>query len=149
MKFHTVLELGGKTATGVKVPAEVVDALSAGKRPAVTVTIGTHTYRSTIAVMGGRYMLPVSAENREAAGIKAGDELEVEVELDTAPREVDVPADFAEALQAASEATTFFEGLSNSLKRYWVLNIEGAKTQETRQRRIDGAIAKLREGKSR
>lgn len=149
MKFHTVLELGGKTATGIEVPAEVVDALAAGKRPAVTVNIGKHTYRSTIAVMGGRYMLPVSAENREAAGIKAGDELEVEVELDTAPREVEVPADFAEALQAAPEAKTFFEGLSNSLKRYWVLNIEGAKTQETRQRRIDGAIAKLREGKSR
>lgn len=149
MKFHTVLELGGKTATGIEVPAEVVDALAAGKRPAVTVNIGKHTYRSTIAVMGGRYMLPVSAENREAAGIKAGDELEVEVELDTAPREVEVPADFAEALQAAPEAKTFFEGFSNSLKRYWVLNIEGAKTQETRQRRIDGAIAKLREGKSR
>ena len=94
-------------------------------------------------------MLPVSAENREAAGVKAGDELEVEVELDEAPREVEAPTDFAEALSAVPDANTFFNGLSNSLKKYWVLNIEGAKTPETRQRRIDGAVAKLREGKSR
>ena len=149
MRFHTTLELGGKTATGIEVPAEVVDALGSGKRPSVTVTIGKHTYRSTVAVMGGRYMLPVSAENREAAGVKAGDELEVEVELDEAPREVETPADFAEALSAVPDANTFFNALSNSLKKYWVLNIEGAKTPETRQRRIDGAVAKLQEGKSR
>ena len=149
MKFRTTLELGGKTATGIEVPPEVVEALDSGKRPAVTVKIGKHSYRSTIAVMGGRYMLPVSAENREAAGIQAGDTLEVEVELDAAPREVEVPADFAEALSGTPEAQAFFDSLSNSLKKYWVLNIEGAKTAETRQRRIDGAITKLREGKSR
>ena len=149
MKFHATLELNGKTATGIEVPEEVVEALGAGKRPAVSVTIGSHTYRSTIAVMGGRILLPVSAENREAAGVKAGDDFDVEVELDTAPREIEVPADFAEALQSVPEAKTFFEGLSNSLKRYWVDNINGAKAAETRQRRIDAAIAKLREGKSR
>ncbi len=149
MKFHTTLQLNGKTATGIVVPEEVVDALGSGKRPAVKVTIGKHTYRSTIAVMAGKFMLPVSAENRETAGLQAGDEIDVEVELDTAPREVSVPADFAAALQAAPEAQAFFAGLSNSLQRYWVDNIEGAKAAETRQRRIDGAIAKLREGKSR
>ena len=96
MKFHAILELGGKTATGITVPLSVIDALAAGKRPAVTVTLGTHTYRSTIAVMGGQYKIPVSAEHREAAGIRAGDELDVEIELDTAPRKVDVPADLAD-----------------------------------------------------
>ena len=149
MKFRATLELGGKTATGIVVPPEVVESLGAGKRPAVNATIGNHTYRSTIAVMGGQYLLPVSAENREAAGIKAGDELDVELELNTAPREVNVPADFAQALDGEPAARAFFGGLSNSLQRYWVANIEGAKAAETRQRRIDGAIAKLREGKSR
>ena len=94
-------------------------------------------------------MLPVSAEHREAAGIKAGDEIDVEVELNTAPREVNMPADFAAALDGEPAARRFFESLSNSLQRYWVDNIEGAKAEETRRRRIDGAIAKLREGKPR
>ena len=149
MKFKAVLELGGKTATGIVVPPEVVEALAAGKRPPVNVTIGKHTYRSTVAVMDGRYMLPVSAENREAAGIEAGDEIEVEVELNTAPREVNMPEDFAQALEAEPAARAFFEGLSNSLQRFWVDNIQGAKAAETRQRRIDGAIAKFLEGKPR
>ena len=149
MKFRAVLELGGKTATGITVPPEIVDVLDAGKRPAVRVTISGHTYRSTVATMAGEYKIPVSAENREAAGIKAGDTIDVEVELDTAPRQVDVPADFAEALACEPAARRFFDGLSNSLKRYWTLNIEGAKTAETRQRRIAVAVAKLREGKPR
>jgi hypothetical protein len=149
MKFRATLQLNGKTATGIEVPEDVVEGLGAGKRPAVKVTIGPHTYRSTIAVMGGRILLPVSAENREAAGVKAGDEIDVEVALDTAPREIEVPDDFAEALKSVPAAQTFFESLSYSLKRYWVENITGAKTAETRQRRIDAAVAKLREGKSR
>ena len=149
MKFRAVLELGGKTATGIEVPSEVVEALGAGKRPPVNVTIGKHSYRSTVAVMDGRYMLPVSAEHREAAGIKAGDELDVEVELNTAPREVNMPPDFAEALDAVPAARQFFETLSNSLQRFWVDNVQGAKAEETRRRRIEGAIAKFLEGKPR
>jgi hypothetical protein len=149
VKFKAILELGGKTATGIEVPAEVVEALGAGRRPPVSVTIGKHTYRSTVAVMDGRYMLPVNAENREAAGIKAGDEIDVEVELNTAPREVNIPADFAQALDAEPSALQFFEGLSNSLQRYWVDIVQGAKAEETRRRRIEGAIAKFREGKPR
>src|SRR5690348_17158594 len=98
MKFHAILQSHGKTATGIEVPEEVVAILGAGKRPPVRVTINGHTYRSTIAVMGGVYMLGVSAENRLGAGVAAGDELEVDLELDAAPREVSVPPDFAEAL---------------------------------------------------
>jgi hypothetical protein len=149
MKFRATLELGGKTATGITVPEDVIEALGGSKRPPVRVTIGAYTYRTTVGSMDGLAKIPVSAEHREAAGIRAGDELDVELELDTAPRVVEVPADFAEALDATPEARRFFDGLSNSLKRYWTLNIEGAKTAETRQRRIEGAIAKLREGKSR
>ena len=149
MKFRTVIELGGKTATGFQVPDDVVEALGSGKRPAVTVRVGSHTYRSTVAPMSGAYYLPLSAEHREAAGVGAGDEIEVEVELDTAPRTVEPPADFAAALDAEPAARAFFDGLSNSNKKWHVLSVEGAKTDETRQRRIEKSVAMLREGRAR
>jgi len=145
-RFRTTLVLGGKTATGVQVPDEVVTALGAGKRPPVRVTINGHSYPSTVASMGGVFMLPVSAENRAAAGIAAGDEVDVDIELDTEPRQVQVPADFAEALAADTPAGQRFAGLSYSHQRRWVLSIEGAKAADTRKRRIDKAIAELREG---
>jgi len=147
MKFRTTIELGGKTATGFQVPPEVVASLGKTKKPPVRVTIGNHTYRSTVAVMDGLFYLPLSAENREKAGVSAGDEVEVEIELDTEPREVTVPLDFTEALDRVAEAKRFFEGLSYSNKRRIVLGIEDARTAETRQRRIDKAIGMLREGK--
>ncbi len=131
MKFRAVLQQSGKAATGVQVPAEVTDALGAGKRPAVRVTLGAFTYRSTVASMGGVFMLPVSAEVRAQAGVAAGDELEVEVSLDTDPREVSVPADLKAALDADERA---------------VLEVEGAKTPETPQRRVEKVLAQLREG---
>ncbi|KAB8191475.1 DUF1905 domain-containing protein [Nonomuraea phyllanthi] len=146
MRFRTTVELNGKTATGFEVPAEVVEQLGSGKRPSVTVTVGSHTYRSTVASMGGRFMLPLSAENRELAGVTAGDEVEVELALDTAPREAEVPADLAEALEAAPEAKTFFESLSYSRKRRYLLQIEGAKKPETRRRRVADTVAKLADG---
>jgi hypothetical protein len=146
-KFRAVLKLEGKTATGIQVPEEVVAALGATKKPPVRVTIGGHTYRSTVAAYGNVYMIPVAAEHREAAGVKAGEEVEVTLELDTEPREVTVPPDFSDALDQDADAKRFFEGLSYSNKRRVVLNIEGAKTPETRQRRIDKAVASLREGK--
>ncbi|MDP4096407.1 YdeI/OmpD-associated family protein [Paenibacillus sp. P96] len=147
MKFKSTLQLSKKTATGIEVPDEIVEGLGGGKKPPVKVTIGSYTYRSTIASMGGKFMLPVSKENREGAGIQAGDEIEVELELDTAPRELIVPDDFTEALHRHGEAQQFFEGLSYSNKRRFVLNIEGAKSAETRQRRIEKSVELLREGK--
>lgn len=146
-KFRTVLRLEGKTATGIQVPEEVVKALGKTKKPPVRVTIGGHTYRSTVAAYGDVYMIPVAAEHREAAGVKAGEEVEVTLELDTEPREVSVPPDFAQALDQDAEAKRFFEGLSYSNKRRFVLSIEDAKTPETRLRRIEKAVASLREGK--
>jgi bifunctional DNA-binding transcriptional regulator/antitoxin component of YhaV-PrlF toxin-antitoxin module len=148
MKFRTELLRGGKTATGIEVPDDVVDELGAGKRPPVTVTINGYTYRSTVAVMGGVSMLPVSAEVREQAGIAAGDRIDVEVALDSEPREVAAPADLAEALGRDEAARSFFDSLSYSNKRRIVLQIEDAKTPETRQRRIDKAVSALREGRA-
>jgi hypothetical protein len=149
MRFRATIELGGKTATGIEVPDEVVAGLGSSKRPAVRVTIRDHTYRSTIARMGGRYMLPVSAENRSSAGVVAGDEVDVEIELDTEPREVTVPPDFADALGRDPDAKRFFDGLSYSQKQWHVLSIDGAKTEQTRQRRIAKALSALGEGRAR
>lgn len=93
-------------------------------------------------------MLPLSAEHRKGAGVSAGDEVEAELELDTQPREFTVPGDFLEALEDEAEAKSFFDGLSYSNKRRVVLSIDGAKTEETRKRRIDKALATLKEGRT-
>lgn len=148
MRFTTTVELGGKTATGFQVPNDVVVALGKGKKPPVTVTINGHTYRSTVAAYGEVSMLPLSAENRAAAGVKAGDEIEVDLELDTAPRVVEVPDDFAAAIAADPAAAAFWPTISYSNQRWHVLSIDGAKTPETRQRRIDKSVALLREGRA-
>src|SRR4029077_5768224 len=102
MRFESTVELGGKTATGIVVPDEVIGALGSSKRPPVTITINGYTYRTTAVRMGGRFLVPLAAENREAAGVAAGDEVTVEIENDTAPREVTLPADLAEALDDAA-----------------------------------------------
>jgi hypothetical protein len=150
MRFQTTLQLAGRTATGFRVPEEVVKALGKGKRPPVLVTLNGHyTYRNTVAVYGDEYLLGVSAEHRAGAGVKAGDKIDVDLELDTAPREVTLPADFAEALDAEPAARATFDGLSNSNKGWHVTNVEGAKTEETRQRRIAKSVAALREGRAR
>jgi hypothetical protein len=141
--FRATLELGGKTATGIQVPDRIVEILGAGRRPPVRVTIQGHSYPSTIASMGGRFMLPVSAENRSCAGVAAGDELDVRLELDTTPRTVDVPADLADALGRDTDAKCRFDQLSYSSQRRYVLSVEGAKQPETRKRRIEKTVADL------
>ena len=114
MRFRTRILQSGKTATGIRIPDEIVEGLGAGRRPPVRVTIGGYTYRSTVAVMGEAYMVGVNADNRAAAGVRGGDEVDVEIELDTAPREISVPADLASALDAEPMARCTFDGLSNS-----------------------------------
>jgi hypothetical protein len=143
--FRTTLLSSGKTATGIVVPPEVVSSLGSGRRPAVRVTINDgHTYRSTVAVMGGKFMVGVSAENRAAAGVAAGDEIAVRLELDDQPRTVDVPADLAAALDADPAARAAFDALSYSKQRWHTLSVEGAKTPETRARRVAKSVTLLR-----
>ncbi len=149
MRFRTTIEQNGKTATGIRVPDEVVEALGSGKRPAVTVTINGYTYRNTIAVMGGVFMVGVSAEHRAGAGVAGGDEVDVDMALDTAPRQVTVPDDFAAALDAEPKARATFDGLSYSNRSWHVLQVTGARTDETRQRRIGKSVDMLREGRAR
>jgi hypothetical protein len=147
MRLRTTVLLGGKTATGLVVPDDVVSRLGSGKRPKITVTLNGYSYRTTIAPMGGRFMAPLSAENREAAGVAAGDDVEIDVELDTAPREVAVPPDFAAALGKTSQARQVFDALAYSHRKEWVRWIEEAKKDETRLNRIATAVASLEAGK--
>lgn len=147
MRFHTTVLQGGKTATGIEIPEEIVTALGSGKRPKVLVTINGYMYRSTVAPLGGVYMVGVSSDVRQAAGVAGGDAVDVDIELDTAPREVTVPDDFAAAPDAAPAARTTFESLSYSNKSWHVLQIEGAKSDETRQRRIARSVEALGAGR--
>jgi hypothetical protein len=149
VRFHTTILQAGKTAAGIQIPDEVVEALGSGRRPAVTVMINGYTYRSTVAVVNGVFMVGVSADHRAAAGVNGGDEVEVEIGIDAAPRVLAVPADFAAALDAEPTARRTFEALSYSNKSFHVLPITGAKTDETRQRRIAKSVAVLREGRPR
>jgi hypothetical protein len=147
MKFRATVELGGKTATGIEVPEDVVAALGSGNRPPVTVTIGGHTYRTTVARMGGRYLVPLSAENRTAAAVAAGDQVDVDIEADTGPREVTVPADLAEALVHDDVARANFDGLSYTHRKEWVRWVEEAKKAETRATRLAKTVESLHAGR--
>jgi Bacteriocin-protection, YdeI or OmpD-Associated/Domain of unknown function (DUF1905) len=138
----TVIPAGN--ATGVDVPAEVVEALDAGKRPLVAITINGHTWRSRVASMGGRFIVGISAANRAAAGVTLGDEIEIALELDTAPRVLIEPTDLAAALDADPAAREKFDKFPYGLRRKHVTAIDGAKTAETRRRRIDRLIDTLR-----
>ena len=147
MKFRTTVLQSGKNITGMEIPEDVVTALGSGKKPPVRVTINGFTYRSSVAVMGGRYMVGISADNRAATGVAGGDEVDVDIVVDSQPREVAVPADFAAALDAEPAARTFFDGLSYSQRRWFVSGIEGAKKPETRLRRIEKAVERLANGR--
>lgn len=143
VRFRTKILTAGKTTTGIQIPDDVIEKLGGGKKPAVCATIHGYTYRSTVAVMGGRFMVGVNAENREKAKVAGGDEVDVDIALDTEPREIEVPQDFATALNRNAKARKYFDGLSYSKRKAFVQGIEGAKTEDTRQRRIEKAIADL------
>jgi hypothetical protein len=146
--FETTLTATGNN-TGILVPDEVIQRLGAGKRPPLLVSVNGYEYRTTAAVMGGRHMVSVSAAVRKATGLEGGDAIRVTLTVADTPREVTVPADFAAALAADEQAGTFFARLSNSMRRYHVDNITAAKGADTRQRRVEKAIALFREGKQR
>jgi Bacteriocin-protection, YdeI or OmpD-Associated/Domain of unknown function (DUF1905) len=146
MRFRAQILLAGKNNTGIVVPPEVVEALGDGRKPAVTVTVNGLTYRSTVASMGGRYLIPVSAERRAATGIRSGiegQEVDVDLELDTAPREVEVPGDVRAALEADAAALEAFEKLSYSMQNRHVLSVTEAKTEATRTSRIAKMVTAL------
>jgi hypothetical protein len=147
MRFTGELESHGGNTAGFVVPEEIVEGLGGGRRPKVTVTVNGHTWRSSIASMGGQMLLGVSLANREAAGVRAGEVLDVDGELETAPRTVDVHPVLAEALAADPEAKAAWDALSYSHQRAHAEPIAATKNEETRQRRVDKALAMLRAGR--
>ena len=149
VRFRTTILQSGKTAMGFIVPEEVVTALGAGKRPPVTVTINGYTYRNTVAVMGGEFMIGVSSEHRGPAKVAAGDEVDIDLELDSAPRTIDVPAELAAALDSDAAARATWDRLSYSNRSWHTLQVTGTNNPETRARRIEKSIAALREGRIR
>ena len=138
----TLFQAEGMNATGIRVPEANVQELNAGKKPAVVVTVNGYTYLSTVAVMGGEYLLPFAPEHRKASGIQAGDTIEVTLELDTTPRTVEIPALLASALDAAGVRAKF-DALAPSAKKAQVAQVNDAKTEETRARRIEKIVAAL------
>lgn len=148
MRIRTTVVQSGKNTTGLAVPESVVLELGKGRKPPVRVTINGHTYRSSVAAMGGEYMISLSAENRAAAGVQGGDQVDVDIELDTEKRQVVVPDDLSEALDADPATRNYFEALSYSNQRRHVMAIEAAKAPETRRRRIEKSISLFREGKN-
>jgi hypothetical protein len=131
------------------VPDDVIEQLGAGKRPPVVVNVNGYEYRNTVGVMGGRCLISISAAVRKETGLKGGDPITVTLTVADAPREVSVPPDLASALAPDEKAAAFFATLSNSLQRYHVDNVTSAKSEDTRRRRVEKAIALFREGKAR
>ena len=146
--FQTTVAVSGNN-TGIVVPEEAIEQLAAGKRPPVLVSVNGYEYRNTVAVMGGKHLISISAAVRKATGLTGGDPIRVILTVAHTPQEVTLPAGFAAALAADEQASAFFGKLSNSMQRYHVGNITAAKTAETRQRRIDKAITLFRAGKQR
>jgi hypothetical protein len=149
MRFRAELQRTGGNTTGFEVPDEIVTGLAGGGRPKVVATMNGYTFRSSIAKMGGSYWLGVSAERRSAAGVEGGQVLDVDVELDAAPREIEVPGDLRAALDADPAAAAFWETVSFSNRRWHVDQLTSAKTEETRSRRLAKSIALLHEQKAR
>ncbi|TXL72372.1 DUF1905 domain-containing protein [Vineibacter terrae] len=145
LNFRTKVLTAGKTATGIQIPDEVIDKLAAGRKPAVKVTINGFTYRSTVAVMNGRFMVGINAENREKAKVVGGDTIDVGIALDTEVRKVVVPADFQQVLERDPDLKRAFDSLSYTKRRVIAEAIAGAKTAETRERRIKKAARDLKD----
>ena len=143
--FHTTILQTGKNTAGIQVPVEVIEKLGAGKQPLVRVTINKYTYRSAVAVMGGKFMISFNPEHRKASGVQGGDEADVTLELDLEPRTVEIPKDLKDALINAN-ALGAFEKSAPSMKKEYVRQVEEAKAQETRERRITKIVEKLSAG---
>lgn len=143
MRFPTTIRRSGKTATVIPIPPKVLIGLKAGKRPAVIVTVRGISYRGTVASHRGEYMVPLNAERREAAGLSGGDRVTVDIQLDTAPREVQVPPDFRLALESNPLAMTAFDALPRGHQERWVAAVEDATNADMRERRIGTAVVEL------
>ncbi|MCD2444290.1 YdeI/OmpD-associated family protein [Agromyces sp. SYSU K20354] len=145
VSYRTTLWATGGNNVGIVVPDDIVLGFGRGKRVPVVVTIdGGYTYRNSIASMGGRFLISFNAETRAATGRGAGDEIEVTLEVDDAPRTVDIPTELAAALDTDPSAAKAWSTLSYSKQRAHAQSVETAKTDDTRTRRVQKVIEALR-----
>jgi hypothetical protein len=143
-RFEATLEQHG-SGTVVFVPFDLKEAFGS-RRPPVLATVNGYTFRTTLFTMGGRALLGLNREVREAAGVEAGQELSVEIEPDDEPRTVEVPSDLAAALDSDPAVRDTFDGLSYTHRKEYVRWVEEAKREETRTRRVEKSVEMLREG---
>ena len=148
MRLRAKILATGKTAAGIVLPDDFVAALGPSRHPRVRVSLNGHTFRSSIGVMRGTFMLPMTAATRTQTGVAAGEEVELDIELDLEPRVVEVPTDLTAALAADETARSAFEALSYSNQRRLVIPIESAKAEETRRRRVEKTLAGLHDGRT-
>lgn len=139
----TIIQAEGKNATGIQIPSDIIDALNSGKRPRVKIQLNGYTYQTTVAAYGDVFMIPLSAEHRTAANVQANDEVEVTLELDSAPRIIEVPDYFEDILTEHGIKETF-DALAPSKRKEFVRQVTSAKAEDTRQRRIDKIIEQLK-----
>ena len=144
MRLWLELEGHGGNTAGFVIPESVVAELGGGRRPKVVVTIGPHTWRSTIASYGGQFLLGVSMENRTAAGVAVGQMLDVDLELDDAPRTVDVPGDLSASLDESPALREAWAAWSFTRQKEAARSLMEAKKPETRARRLDKVLSELR-----
>lgn len=149
IRFHTRLEARGPAAAVVLTDTQVAAIGEGAKRFPVVATVNGHTWRTSVARMGGEFLVGLNREVRQRAGVEAGDEVEVSLELDTDPREVELPPEFEEALVADSDARTKFQSMSFTHRKEYARWIGDAKREETRLRRVGQALEMIRAGKTR
>jgi hypothetical protein len=145
-QFDTTIQAGDRGGAFVEVPTRIVRAFGGQGRIAVCAHFDGEPYRGSIVRMGGRSLLGMTLEIRKAIGRSAGDRVQVKLEVDAGPREVEVPGDLAGALAASPTAATFFEGLAYTYRREYVELLTGAKRAETRERRLQKILEKLERG---
>jgi hypothetical protein len=146
VKFHATILRTGKNTAGIEVPTDVLEKLGGGKRPLLWVTIKQYTYRSAIGTMGGKAMIPLSAPNREAAGVEGGEQLYITIKLDLESRNVQPPEDLRAALVKAGVLDAF-EKSAPSMQKEYARQVEEAKAADTRQRRISKIVERLAAGR--
>jgi hypothetical protein len=142
VSYNTVIRAFGNNA-GIEVPAEVLIRLGAGKRPKVRVRAGDYGFATTVGAMGGLALISLSKAHREASGLRAGQEIQVDLELDTAPPEVAVPPELAAALDEAGLVEVFGK-LAPSHRKEYARQVSDAKSDQTRDRRLTKILTELR-----
>lgn len=149
LHFHTRLEARGPAAAIVLDDDQVAQLGEGAKRFPVQATVNDYSWRTSVARMRGEFLVGLNREVRDGAGVAAGDPVEVTLELDTEPREVEVPDELATALASDAEATARFEAMAFTHRKEYARWIADAKRADTRERRVRQALEMIRGGRTR